>query len=298
MASLIATIKKCGIPCTWMKIKHTYLCPDKAVQSISARNGSFEYVKRYAYAATATTDNMTEGEKIIWVCWFQGFDKAPLLVQRCLKSIYKYASNYRVVELTDANLKEYVSLPAYIWEKYKKGIITRTHMSDIIRYTILSDRGGIWIDSTTLLTGVLPTFITQTPLFVYRSNQMGSSLLSMNFISACANHPLVKDTQLLTLEYWKHENRMVDYNLSALMWTIAVQKNTTNKKLWDDVLYVPTGLKEGLINSLSLPFSQEKWEQLKSISSVQKLTYKFQEFGIDTETPGTFYQYLLDDKLC
>lgn len=292
MPSLIATIKKCGLKCTWYKIKNTYFFPDKAVQSISARNGSYEYVKRYAYAATASADRMTKGEKTIWVCWFQGFEQAPLLVKRCLASIHKYASAYRVVELTDVNLRDYVQLPDYIWEKYAKGVISKTHMSDMVRFALLSEKGGIWIDSTTLLTGFLPTYITDAPLFVYHSDQFGSSLLSVNFISSCAHHPLVEDTFLLLLEYWRHENRTVDYNTTALMWTIATRKNEINSKLWREVLFVPTGLKEILFNTLSKPFSKEKWEQIQSLSPVHKLTYKFQEFGIDTNAPGTFYHQL------
>lgn len=289
---LIQTIRQRGIACLWYKFKNTYLTQDKDIRAIGARNGSYEYLRRYANVCGANVENMAPGEKIIWVCWLQGVENAPKLVQVCVDSIKRNSGEYKVVELTEENISQYITLPDYIWDKYHAGIISRTHFSDVLRFALLTEKGGIWIDATTLLTGELPSYVTNTPLFVYHSDEKGSSLLSVNFISSYKHHPLVEDTYHMILAYWQAENRTVDYNMTAVFWTVATRANKQNAELWTQVLYVPTGLKEILINELNKPFTAERWQQICALSPIHKLTYKFQDFGIDTETEGTFFDYL------
>ena len=289
---LIQTIQQRGIACLWYKFKNTYLNPDKDIREIGARNGTYAYLQRYAKACEAKQEAMLPGEKIIWVCWLQGVENAPKLVQVCVDSIKQHRGEYKVVVLTEENIPQHITLPAYIWEKYRAGIISRTHFSDVLRFALLTEKGGIWIDATTLLTGVLPSYVTNVPLFVYHSDQTGSSLLSVNFISCYKHHPLVEDTYHMILEYWQNENRTVDYNMTAVFWTIATRANEQNAELWEQVLYVPTGLKEILINELNKPYTEERWQQICALSSIHKLTYKFTDCGIDIHLKGTFLDYI------
>ena len=289
---LISLIRQRGPVCLWYKFKNTYLKPDKDIREIGARNGSYEYLKRFAKECNSSVANMQPGEKIIWVCWLQGMENAPALVQKCAASIRQYCGEYRVIELTEENIPKYISLPAYIWDKYHAGIISRTHFSDILRFALLAENGGIWIDATTLLTGPFPAYVVDTPLFVYHSDQKGSSLLSMNFISCHKHHPLIEDTINQLYAYWKRSNYMVDYNIAAVFWTSATRANAQNATLWRKVLFVPTGLKEILIHELNEPYSEERWQQICALSTVHKLTYKFDEFGINTTLDGSFYNYI------
>ena len=293
---LLQAIKQRGLKCLWYKFKNTYIKPDRDILEIGARNGSLEYLKRYADVCGTSLGKMERGEKIIWVCWLQGVENAPKLVQKCVASIRKYAGEYKVVELTDDNISQYVTLPEYIWKKYRKGTISHIHFSDALRYALLTERGGIWIDATVLMTGELPAYAVDSPLFVYHSDQKGSSLLSVNFISAYKHHPLVEDTYHMILAYWRAENRTIDYNMTAVFWTIAVYANQQNTELWKNVLYVPTGLKEILINQLNEPYSVNRWQQICSLSPIHKLSYKFAELGIHTDKQGTFYDVLFNQQ--
>lgn len=290
--SLISLIRQRGLACLWYKFKNTFIQPDKDIREIGARNGSYEYLQRYAKECKSSVAAMQPGEKTIWVCWLQGVENAPVLVQKCVASIRQNCGVYRVVELTEENIRKYITLPAYIWDKYRAGIISRTHFSDILRFALLAEKGGVWIDATTLLTGPLPAYAVDTPLFVYHSDQKGSSLLSVNFISCYSHHPLVEDTYRMILAYWQAENRTVDYNMTAVFWTIATRANAQNAELWNQVFFVPTSLKEILIQELNKPYSEERWKQICALSPVHKLTYKFKEFGIDTRREGTFYDVI------
>ncbi|WP_222864769.1 capsular polysaccharide synthesis protein, partial [Serratia marcescens] len=97
-----------------------------------------------------------EGDKVVWVCWFQGIEQAPALVKRCIDSIEKNVGDAKVVVLNDDNIKDFITLPDYIIEKYQKGMITKAHYSDIVRCSLLSKYGGIWMDATVYLTKTVP----------------------------------------------------------------------------------------------------------------------------------------------
>ena len=68
----------------------------------------------------------------IWVLWYQGIEKAPDIVRCCVESIKEYSNGHQVIVLSEDNLHEYIELPDFIMEKFKKGYITRTHLSDLI----------------------------------------------------------------------------------------------------------------------------------------------------------------------
>ena len=98
---------------------------------------------------------------IIWVCWFQGEDQAPALVQKCIWNLKQFNQDeYTIKIVTLDNYKDFIDLPSYIEEKFKKGIISYTQLSDILRFTLLATHGGIWIDSTYLTLSSLPKYVT------------------------------------------------------------------------------------------------------------------------------------------
>ena len=78
------------------------------------------------------------------------------IVKICVESIKKNAGDHRVIILTDDNYKQYVDIPEWVEEKKKKGVISRTHYSDILRLSLLARHGGMWIDSTFYCTDILP----------------------------------------------------------------------------------------------------------------------------------------------
>lgn len=98
------------------------------------------------------------GKIPVWICWWQGFSEAPELVQMCRENNYKRFNeqDYQIIEITFDNLKEYMDFPDWIWEKYQRGIITKTQLSDLLRVGLLYYYGGLWMDATYYLTGSLP----------------------------------------------------------------------------------------------------------------------------------------------
>lgn len=280
---------------TLYKIKHRVFSTDKDVNAICSRNGAYEYLLHYkaSYQSMGNEPIMPK-EKIIWTCWLQGEENAPLIVRKCIESIRQYANGYKVVVLDRQAIHEYVSVPDFIEQKYLAGIIPHAHYSDLVRLMLLQKYGGVWIDSTILLTGALPKYVTETPLFCYQPIYQGHVELANCFIASDKNHPIIAAELNLLLAYWEKENKLVSYSLFHLMWTMAVHSSEELSIMWKKVSYVPCYTIDVLRHDLSLPYSSERWKDIRSISNVHKLTYKFAEFGIDTESRGTFYDVLIN----
>lgn len=92
----------------------------------------------------------------IWVFWAQGKDNMPALVRACYDNLLLRAQDARVVLLTLENLKQYLDLPVSVCNSLDNGMIGYTHLSDIIRHSLLAKYGGLWIDATVWVTKELP----------------------------------------------------------------------------------------------------------------------------------------------
>jgi len=98
-----------------------------------------------------------EREYTLWSCWWQGEENAPDIVKACWRSWDKYAlSGIKRVVITKENFREYIEIPEHVLRKVEEGKILLAHLSDIIRVTLLYRYGGIWLDSTVLLTDYMP----------------------------------------------------------------------------------------------------------------------------------------------
>lgn len=63
---------------------------------------------------------------------------------------------------------EYVEFPQWLIDKVEDGRVTLTTFSDVIRAALLYKYGGIWLDSTILLTEALPTAFWDYDIFTIR----------------------------------------------------------------------------------------------------------------------------------
>lgn len=82
----------------------------------------------------------------VWTFWWQGLELAPESVKRCISNMKKYAGDKKVVVISKDNIQEYLDLQPIIYEKLEQGIISITHLSDIIRVNLLYKFGGLWLD--------------------------------------------------------------------------------------------------------------------------------------------------------
>lgn len=250
--------------------------------------------KKYGKLCSATRDapiNQYDKEKVVWICWLQGIENAPLLVKKNVEYVKQNLPEYNIKIITEKNFRTFTCIPEYMIEKWKMGIISNTHFSDILRVNLLIHYGGIWIDSTVFVSDKIPKDIEDAPFFLFRSLKPGgigkAITVSSWFISSCKNYPILVDTERMLYTYWKKKNYLNDYFLFHLFLEIAMENNP------DLVDFIPKYTNDSphiLLYELFSPFEQKKFDSILDRSFVHKLSVKFSEENFSKE--GTFYKYL------
>lgn len=289
---LFKTLKKIGLKCTLLKLQSRIFSHDSAVNSACDRIGAYNYLKKYEYVLDklnfAKEHSECKEPKKVWLFWQQGYQSAPELVRKCKDSVLQNCSNLEVVVLDNSSVRNYISIPSFIDEKHDRGIIPNAHFADYIRISLLSKYGGIWIDATAYLTNSLPDYIVNADLFCFKDETIGKTCASNWFIAGCKNHPFFIQMKYLLESYWEKENKLVSYSIFHLFWFMIIQHNDANQQIWDTVPYFPDPNCKILQKELFDTFSINRFEQIKRLSSIHKLTYKFSEEK--RLIPNTFYQ--------
>lgn len=267
-----------------------------AIDQIQADRASRYLWRKYGSLIAKPLDDQKDAKPthIIWLCWLQGIEQAPEIVQKCVASVKQYMPDYKVQVITSENIFEYVALPEQIVRKYQNGTINFTHFSDILRTALLVQHGGIWLDATVLLTGAIPSQMTDSPLFFLQKSVLsttphaGSSWL----LVAQKGNPVLQRVLDLLSVYWESENKLRDYFLFHLFLYLVLTKNLQGKEALNKIPYVPNVDAHTLQFSLFKDFSDAQWKQITFRSTIHKLTWKFNH-NEPLEKPCTFYDYIL-----
>lgn len=233
------------------------------------------FEKKYGYLIEKEkfiTNKKSLENKTVWICWLQGYDHAPDIVKSCIKSVKKWLPEYHIIFIDEKNLFDYIDLPEYVIEKWKKGFITNTLFSDFIRLSILSKYGGIWIDSTVYFTGPLPDYIVRSDFFMYRCNIYDIAKFGESwFIKAESHNFLIEQTLGLLCEYWKKENKIKDYFQMFIFMRMVINKYP---ECVENMIKIPNAIPHMLQGYLNDDFNEEIYKDICSITSIHKLTYK------------------------
>lgn len=233
--------------------------------------------------------------KTVWICWLQGIENAPDLVKACYESVCKNLKNWNIVVITSKNMYEYIDVPSYIIEKWNKGIISNTHFSDVLRVELLARHGGLWVDSTVLCTGSIPNYIEESELFIYQCLKPGLDghcIVGSNWlIYSESNNVVMCAIRLLLFEYWKSNNRLLDYFVFHHFMSITLEYF---KKEWNEIPKVPNDLSHILLLQLFDLYNEKTYKHIKQFVTFHKLSYKCDEK--DMKKKNTFYDIIIKQK--
>lgn len=245
----------------------------------------YNYVKKYCDHSVVTNNllNNIDSKKLpIWQIWFQGENLAPDIVRLCFKSVDKYANGRKIIRLTEQNIHQYIELPDYILEKYKKGIITPVHLSDIIRVCLLAKYGGTWIDATVLLSNFIPASILKAQFFAFHITKESTWFDCHNYLTAASwflhsqpNNNLMCSVRNALFNYWKYEESIVDYFLIYFIFKCLVDQNNNLANEWNSTVKITEEATHQMQLSFNDSFNSKKLEQIKENSSIHKLTYHY-----------------------
>lgn len=265
---------------------------------LSAQLQLYKYIKKKYSAFVDEIDFdhelIHEHSNKVWVCWFQGLNKeTPTVVKRCIQSMYEKLHNKEVILLTDENFLEYVSMPDYILKKYKEGIISKTHMTDLLRLELLIKYGGTWIDATVLCTDEIPSYILESDLFLFQNLKPGRDgdavALSSWFIAAKSHNKILMCTQKLIYEYWKRNKGLIDYFLIHNFLRISLERFPEEEA---KIIKFPNSTPHILLLDMFEPFDNNKWNAIKQMSPIHKLAYKRSKE--EMRKNGTFYDEIIN----
>lgn len=210
-----------------------------------------------------------KNNKYIWCFWYQGFDNVPDVVKKCVESIQIHSCGYKLVLLDKNNYSEYVNIPEIILKKVEDKIITLTHFSDILRLALLSQYGGVWVDSTNyIVSDVFKKFDNM----IFNSNRINNQGWCGFFMGGQPNKLFCFAYEML-IDYNIKEDGLINYFLIDYVLMIA------NKYVKDcDKIIEMSNINESNIFLLEQKFNDEynEREYIKLINSSAffKLSYK------------------------
>ena len=158
-------------------------------------------------------------QKVIWTLWWQGEDEMPSIVRECVGSMKKHANGAEVIVLEKDNYNQYIEIPRVIKEKFNKGNITITHLSDIIRLELLYKYGGLWLDSTVMVSKDIPDLIFEAGFYTIKNGSGGDheniakERWTGFILGGRPGNPVVEGVRQLEKAYWDTHEKLICYFL-------------------------------------------------------------------------------------
>lgn len=257
------------------------------------------YVEKYPFAPEVSAS--TGEEKRIWMCWWQGLDNAPEITKKCIASVQKNAGGHEVVVISEANYQEYVQLPAWIIEKYRKGTISRTHFSDVLRLFLLAEHGGLWLDSSVFCTGEQLQEYLHMPVWTIKRPGYGHlSVAGGRWVTGTmgcdeAHRWMFAVVRDFLLQYWRTHDMLMDYLILDYLIDLAVRNESRIADCFANI--APNNLNgDELLKVINEPFDEARWKELQENTGLFILSWK-KMFLMEKSGCPTYYAMLMSGGL-
>lgn len=234
--------------------------------------------------------------KTIYILWFQGFNQAPNIVEKCVTSWKYYNPHWNVLLLDNTNLCNYIKLQDYVDITTKN--INYTALSDIVRIALLNTYGGLWVDATTFCNKPLDEWlikcIDQNQGFFAFNKPGPDRLLSSWFIYSEKEHYMTDAWLKAIKTYFIVNDKPQTYYWMHYIFGNLYDTDEIFMKMWNKVPVLsangngPHYLQEkGLFNTVTNTVKKNIDDK---ITPLYKLTYKC-TFPSYDETLNMYYLY-------
>ncbi len=230
----------------------------------------------------------------IYVLWWQGFDNAPEIVKICQSSLHRSYDHHsqEIVLLDKRNIFNYLELPGYIIDKFRQGIITVTHLSDIIRAILLKENSGLWADATMFFPNPISSELFKKDFFTLRNPSSNKYSITSKwecfFIAGQKDFPLFSLLQDMWFEYWKRENELIAYLLTDHLFYIGYIENIKIRNAIDlcPSFYYKIDYFQNLMNQ---KYNEKKYNEIIGNERYIKLTYKNEDLFEKIDNNITYF---------
>jgi len=219
----------------------------------------------------------------IYLFWWQGFDNAPKIVKECVKTIENHRGNHPVIYLSKDNWNEFCTIPGTTLNKLDKIGASKTLFSDVLRYNLLYQNGGIWIDPTCYVTSELEDEIYNFPFYTIRHGDDYTYPVAKGLWSTCKFNPLFGYVADIFTAYWDNESALAVYLLPDVFLALGYEHIAAFKDMIDKV---PLNnqkrnlLRESLFKANGKGFDKIL-NEINDGTYINKITYKMEidKFG-------------------
>jgi hypothetical protein len=241
--------------------------------------------------------NLAFGSKPkVFQYWHQGFDNLPSVIKNCYASIDHYlGKDFEIVRIENQTLSNFITLPTHVTLQQENGNMSIAHFSDIVRNKLLLEHGGLWLDSTVLITGkddILRFTSFDNRLMFSRfvfSNPKEHAVQFESWIMWSRNkgNYVYNIADKVLTEYWRENSEVKNYFLYHIILTTIFQAENRFKDLfnWNDRFYLGNSLDLGRY-LIGARFDFKMLEEIKKKTDIHKLDFKVQNFE-----SGTFGDY-------
>ncbi|GEM_PF-1479871 len=241
----------------------------------------------------------------LWIMWWQGEKHMPEIIQMCYHSIQKNfdREDIQIHLITQENVFEYVDIPLYIVNKFQSGEISLTHFSDIIRFGLLSQNGGMWMDITYYVTDSLfgtaeisDEFWTHKMKDVLWEGTVDKNRWSINLHKGNSHTLLFHYIYEALLFYWERHDKVLNYYILDYIVAVAYENLPYVRAQIDGCAPSNEAMFE-LRNYMNTVYQEALYQKLCENTQFFKLSYKVDYFESTEDEKDTFYHVLRNREL-
>ncbi len=176
----------------------------------------------------------------LWQYWHQGKENAPDLIKECFESVQKFEGDKKIAVLSFDTVKDYVDIPQKFYDLVNSKKIPIAIFSDIVRLYLLEKFGGMWIDSTILLTDKIPQEVWDSDFCVFQKDpktDMQENRMSCYFIRAKKGSINLRAIKQTLENYWSENDFLINYFMFEHVSTMLSVKEEC-KEEWEKMPYL------------------------------------------------------------
>lgn len=235
-------------------------------------------------------------KEYVFSMWLQGEKHAPQIVKSCWKSIRRHCKAELIILDAD-NIDRWIDLPDGFLERWRKGNVLSSHVSDLCRVELLWKYGGYWMDATDYMCHPIPGFIDNEPFFIYLGDEGHSPFIQSCFIRSYAHHPVIGAWRDAFRAYWEKHTKACDYFVLHRLFRHCVLSNPEVAKLFNQMPHISHYCTHSVRwgGYWESPFDEETFHQITLEGAFQKMEYK----SVSSKNPpsGTFADYFVCGKV-
>lgn len=173
--------------------------------------------------------------KTIWTCWFQGRDRAPPVVEQCIRSWERLNPGWEVRCLDSETACRLTGLDAIVTDARS---ITAASASDVLRISLLHEFGGVWVDSTCRCNRPLDEWLPQAMepqgFFGFDKPSLKRPIASW-FLAAEPGSLLLDSWHRETVDFWRDRTSTDDYFWFHHLFRDLIRHDEAVREAWNEV---------------------------------------------------------------